>query len=534
MKKEHRFMFMVAAMLCIALPLFAGGQKPAAVSSALSEIGFNATGYPIVSKPFTFSMVVSKSPLNGSFPQMTSLINMEKKTGVTVNYIEVPSQSFNERKNLILASDDLPDVFWSSVTDADTMRYGQLGTFIPLEGMIDQYGVNLKNLFTKRPDVKKYVTTPMGHIYNLPQINELAHRITPDNMFINKTWLNKLGLRVPTTYDEFYNVLKAFKEQDPNGNGLRDELPFSFIGNSVGNDLDMISLFAGFGMHDNFEHLMVSNKKVYFTANSPEFRNALVYFNKLYSEGLIDPEAFTHNQREYFAKGNAPVMAYGAFIAWWDENVVGTERAVNDYICLPPLTVPGGKQRWNMRPEYVLSRGRFSITNAMKYPEVGLRWADLCYDWATSLELGFGTWDIVIKLDGDKIILLDPPAGKTQEEHRQNHAPVNAAGWVVMEADIRKMNLTPNHIRKLGYLDIYRPFLPALDEIYPRVFFLPDEEAELSIIRTDIINYVNQMRAKFIVGSESISSGWNNYVQQLNQMGLNRYVELHQKALDRY
>lgn len=94
--------------------------------------------------------------------------------------------------------------------------------------------------------------------------------------------------------------------------------------------------------------------------------------------------------------------------------------------------------------------------------------------------------------------------------------------------------MTDNHVRKFERLDMYRQYFPSLDELYPKVFFLEDEEAELAIIRTSISDYVIQMRAKFIIGAESTTSGWNSYIRALNQMGLTRYLEIHQKALDRY
>jgi putative aldouronate transport system substrate-binding protein len=465
---------------------------------------------------------------------------MEKKSGIHIQWIEMPEANYQEQKNLMLASNDLPDVFMSGLNDSDILRYGQSGTLIPQEKLIEQYAPLIKDLFSRRPDIKKYVTTPDNHIYILPRLQELSHRVNPDNMFINKTWLDKLGLRIPETTEEFYTVLKAFRERDPNGNGRRDELPLSFVGNAtiIGNNTDFASMFAGFGVYENEErvrnHVMVKNGKVYFTANTPEFRNALIYFNRLYREGLIDPEAFTQDVKQYSAKGAAPEMLYGVFFDWFDENCAGTERARKDYVVLPPLLGADGKRHWNTNPYAVLARENFAITSKMKNPEVAIRWADLCYDWETSFELCYGPWGINLVKEGDKIIQLPPPAGMSPDEFRYQHTPGMATPFAVYEADHKNLNLAENHIRKFARLEIYRQYFPAPEEIYPKVFFLQAEEDELAIIRTDILDYVKQMRAKFIIGSESIDSAWNNYVQQLNQMGLPRYLELYQKALDRY
>jgi len=519
------------ALLATASPLFANGTKEAAAT----DIGFNATGLPVVSKPYSFSAVIMKDPKHGPMAEMGVFKRMEKETGITVKWIEIPQSNFEEKKNLLLASNDLPDVFMHGLTDSDLLRYGSDGTLLPLEGLIEKYAPRIKEILAKRPDIRKYLTAPDGHIYILPRIQELAHRVNPDNMFINKTWLDKLGLKVPTTTEELYTVLKAFREKDPNGNGKKDELPMSWcvIGNS--RQLTMDSFFGSFGMLDNpVNHLMVAKGKAYFTANSDNYKNGLIYLNKLYQEGLIDPEVFTHDIKQYNAKGKAPEMLYGVFFEWFDENTVGNDRARQDYIVLPPLKGPDGKQRWNTAPTEVLARQNFAITNKMKNPEVAIRWADQCYDWATSFELAYGTWGENIKKEGDKVIMLPPPAGRSADEFRYLNSPAYTTPFALYEVDFKNLQLTENHLRKFTRLDMYRKFFPALEEVYPAVFFLAEEENELAILRTDIKNYVDQMRAKFIIGNESVASGWETYQKQLNQIGLPRYMELHQKALNRY
>ena len=529
--KTVKFSILGILLLSLVLPLSAAGGQQSA--SGLADIGFNASGLPIVSKPFTMSAAAWRRPMHAPFSEMESYKRMETRTGVHIQWIELPEANFAERKNLMLASNDLPDVFWSGSSDADILRYGYSGIFIPQEKLIEQYAPRLVKIFNDRPEVKKYVTTPDGHIYTLPVIMELAHRVNPDNMFINKVWLDKLGLQMPNTYDEFYNVLKAFKDRDPNGNGLRDEIPMSFYGRDPGNSLDFSSLFAGFGMFAYGDFIMVSNGKVYFTGNTAEYRNALVYFNRMYSVGLIDPEAFTHDVAQYSAKGQNPDILYGVFFDWFDENCVGNARAENDYVCLPPLLGIDGKRHWRYDPAALLMRDVFAITSKMKNPEVATRWANECYDLDNSYELAYGAWGVNLRREGDRVIQIPPPPGLSADEFRYLNAS-STTPYMLDETAFRNLSLTNNHIRKFARLDIYRQYFPTLAEIYPRVFFLQEEETELSIIRTDIKDYLSQMRGKFIVGSESISTGWNAYVSALNQMGLNRYLELYQRALDRY
>jgi putative aldouronate transport system substrate-binding protein len=287
-------------------------------------------------------------------------------------------------------------------------------------------------------------------------------------------------------------------------------------------------------MYDNPKHVMVKNGKVYFTANTTEWRNATTWFEKLYREGLIDTEAFTHDRSRYFGKGVEPDELYGVFIGWYDENEVGTERAERDYVVLPPLKGVDGKQHWYKWPEQVLERAHFAITNKMKHPEVAIRWADLCYEIDHAYELKYGPFGIVLEKNGNRISQITPPAGQSVDEFRYKHSPAVSIPLAIPEADYSRFVLARNMERKHERYLLYSQFFPSDDELFPRVYFTAEEENELATLRTDVTDYVNQTKAKFITGSESIDAGWNNYVQTLNRAGLARYLEIHQKALDRY
>lgn len=124
--------------------------------------------------------------------------------------------------------------FGANFTDTELMKYGADGTIIPLNDLIDKHMPNLKALFDKRPDIKAIVTAPDGNIYSLPAGEELGTGqedigSNPDFLYINQDWLKKLGLNMPTTLQEYHDVLLAFKTKDPNGNGKADEIPLSFV-----------------------------------------------------------------------------------------------------------------------------------------------------------------------------------------------------------------------------------------------------------------------------------------------------------------
>lgn len=202
-----------------------------------------------------------------------------------INWKNYTSDVFAEKRNLAVASGDLPDaIFDAGYGDYDLLKLAKDGAIIPLEDMIEQHMPNLKKVLEEAPEYKSMITAPDGHIYSFPWIEELGsgkQRIQAvDNLpWINVEWLNKLGLKMPTTTEELKEVLIAFKTQDPNGNGKADEIPLSFINKPGGEDLTF--LFAAFGLGENWDHTVVTNDgKVVFTAGDEGYKEAVKYIHE--------------------------------------------------------------------------------------------------------------------------------------------------------------------------------------------------------------------------------------------------------------
>ena len=538
MKTKFVLALVCAAVMCCLLP--SCGRKQAVGNyresspEALEAIGFIPTGDRIVSKPFTISMVVRKNVMNASYESMEILRELQRVSGVTLNYTEIPDTSFAQQRNLMLASGDVPDVFMTGITDSEQVRYGPAGLLIPLEGLIKKHAPRIQALLDERPEIRRSLITPDGHQYVLPGFEELSFRTNMDNAFINKTWLDKLGLKIPETTEEFYNVLKAFKANDLNGNGKQDEIPFSFFASGGQTQFDIYSHYAAFGEYEYPSHVIVKNGKVYFTANKPEWRNATNYFRRLYSEGLIDTEAFIHDRGGYFSKGQNKDTLYGVFMSWFDENTAGTARAKNEYVMLPPLLGVDGKRHWNKWPEQLLERFFFAITNKMEYPEVAIRFADLFFDTDYAYQIKYGPFGVCLKKDGDRVIQLPPPEGITLDEYRYKNCPAINVPFSLTAADMERITLADNAVRKHQRYLVYSQYFIPDETIYPAVYFLPGEQEELAMLNIDVRDYVDEMRAKFIMGIEDINTGWDAYLQRLERSGLNRYLAIYQAALDRY
>ncbi|MER6614119.1 ABC transporter substrate-binding protein [Streptomyces xantholiticus] len=522
-----------AAAVTLALTLTAtacSGSDGGANEDKSSDAGFAETGLPIVKERIELRFSGKKAPLAPDYEQMSLLKNLESSTNIDITWENLPENVYQEKKNLLLASGDLPDAFYNTgFTDTDIATYGANGTLIPLEDLIDKHAPNLKKVFAQRPEIRRAVTAPDGHIYTLPASEELGIGAVPSFWSINKTWLDKLGLPVPTTVGQYRDALKAFKDKDPNGNGKADEIPLSFIDKWWCADIG--DLFAALsGLPDNPQHRIVRDGKVIFTANRPEYRDAVAELHRWYADGLIDPESFAQDDKQYLAKGKTKQEVLGSYVWWETEEVVGTDRK-DDYSLMGPLKGPKGRLVGRSNgSDY--GRDAFAITRANKYAAATMRWVDQLYAPQMSAQVAWGPIGEVFEKDArGKLRYLPVPEGTTAGELRQKVAPVGPR--VVLREDFEKV-VEPEARAKQRQQDLNRVYGPYLEkENYPPVFFTADELAQVTEIETDLLAMVDKQRAEWIVNG-GVEKAWDGYVAELDRIGLPRLVEIYQAALDRY
>lgn len=494
----------------------------------------NATGLPIAKEKLTLKMVTTKAAQQKKpHGEMQVIKNFENETNVHIEWdATAAGQGYPEKKNLMFAGGDLPDAFFGpeSLSDDDLIRYGPQGLIIALENLIPKYAPQIQEMMDKNPSIKKTITAPDGHIYSIPSIEEGKENMIGEVTFINKKWLDKLNLQVPTTTEQFEQVLKAFKEKDPNGNGKPDEIPFSFL---YGNALNGIYSFSGaFGSLDNGQHIMVENNKVALTTVQPGFKEATKYLNQLYKQGLIDQEAFTHDRNVYFAKGRskgAPV--YGAFSGFLATNVVGPEYA-DQYIALPPLKGPSGTQLYNEYEASYFTRAGFAITSSNKNPEASLRWINELYKEKNALQWSNGPIGVTITEKADGTYGYMPtPQGMSFDEFRTSEAPGNTSAKAILQATASKIEPNESVKKRLEYLATYKPFMKKM--ILPSMLLDTKDSERVAVLKTDIINYITQMQTKWVMNG-TLDAEWNEYISKLDKMGLKEMMDIYQNAYTRY
>lgn len=477
--------------------------------------------------------------------EILAIKQFEEETNVHIEWLEIPEASATEKVNLIFASNsDMPDVFLNCGISTEMVNnYGvKQGLLAPLDTLIAEYAPTIHSLLEKRPDLKKEITAQDGQIYTMPQLNEVVWNANPDNLFINTDWLDALDLSMPTTLEEFTEVLRAFKFNDPNGNGKNDEIPLSFCyGRGIANDMQ--SLTGAFGVIDSQynKHIAIHDGQLSLAASSSEMKEALQWMHQLYSEGLIDVEAFTQDTAQMTAKGMAESELLGCFVSFNPDTVVPYAAAYDHYEALLPLKGTDGTQLWTRSaPPYGLSQGAFAISSSSDKKEVAVKWLDYINSGDNLYILRWGPFGTSIERTPDGKIDISkhnvPPenSGLSPIEYQHRNTLGNNAPYLLDRDTVMNVQWGMIQEKKLERYFAYEPYLQG--EVLPSTIekYISDATLkELSILSTNIDGYINQTKASMIINGFT-DEQWNEYLKRLEDMNVTRYLEIYQEAYESY
>ncbi|MCJ7842555.1 extracellular solute-binding protein [Lederbergia sp. NSJ-179] len=453
----------------------------------------------------------------------------EKDAGISIKWDVYVNSEWGDKKSILLAGGELPDAFWGSIALGDGDIVQNQNLFIPLEDMIDKHMPNLKAAFDAEPALRALVTSPDGHIYSLPKKLPLRP-IAGNQLFINQTWLDNLGLSMPDTYEDFYNVLKAFKEKDANGNGdPNDEIPYG-----AGNADSVFSYILPFGMtkgNDKQGYMAVKNGKPVYLPTEEAYKEGIEWMHKSYADGLIDPELFTQDDSMSDAKRkNEGVSLVGVAVGWTPDAVFGPNQ--DEYVPLAPLKGPDG-ERYVINDAETYARNEFMITTKAKNPEKLLKWADKFYTEDASIQTFYGSFGIgVEKNDDGTYKVLDAPEGESADTFAWVNSFRDFGPKYIGEGFNEKVTMPTDSGDGLKLL-LDKEINEYAREQYPSVSFTADEIQRLNALSVDIYAYVESMQSKWVVEGGATKE-WDSYISQLKQMGYDEYMEIQKKAFDRY
>lgn len=523
------------------------GQSSAAVSagSASSAVSddtpgyMNATGFPVAKEKITLKLMGSKGPLHGEWKDMEVMKKMEQLTNIGFEFETPIETAYAERKNLALAGGDYPDIFYcGGITIQDEETYGPQGVFLALENYIDKYGPHIKKVLEENPEIRKAITASDGHIYSLPYIVR-TKTIAANILYINMEWLSNAGKTKPGTVDEFYDVLKAFKENDPNKNGQKDEIPLSFwkqVAAGPGNIKGLFhpffyAAFSGQAGGPNFD---LQGDKVIYNPVEPAFKDYLAYIRKLYSEGLLENEMFTQTLEQYMAKYKEGKMGISAVSL----STVLKPGEPAPYELISPLTSATNSKKVTADIPGV-NPGTFVLTNKCKYPEAMIRWADVFFRTIDENVEGLCGLSNFLGIYGDNWTFADDTKKTYKRESKvEGMTPVEYGNKFVMPAGfglvVTDAVASGDPVQLLKATESEKQYFPYMIPTYPNtVRFTKEQSERMNFLRNDINTYVEQMIAKFIIGEESLDN-WDNYVNTVKSMNLDELTKIMQDAYDKW
>lgn len=243
--------------------------------------GGTAAGQPDMSKRIKVSaMTISY----GATPpdKSTGIKILEDKYNMDYTFIPIASTDYINKLGVTIASGDIPDLVVIPGLDQNWYNYMDNGVFLPLEKYINEQDTpNLAKLD------KEFLSlfSGNGHLYGLPRLRSQASL----NLTIRKDWLDKLGLPVPSTYDELYNTMKQFVEKDPDGNGKNDTYGMGFYVGTLAFG-GTTSLFSSNKTPFNVNWSEATDGKIYPVMAHPNYRQSLEYLAKAYKDGIISKD----------------------------------------------------------------------------------------------------------------------------------------------------------------------------------------------------------------------------------------------------
>ncbi len=544
------FCSLTAAALCLGSLAACKGKGVELNSGEVQKVDLSELEFPLKTRA-VITGLTSFPPSTESDPAKRTIFKrLEEKTNVEVKWTAIQSDQWYDKITLAMATPkSLADfVFTANFNDSNLLKYADQGIIIPLEGYIDAYMPNLKGVFDKYPEYRAMCTDAKGHIWGLPWIEQLgsgkeAIQVIDNMSFINKKWLDFLGLEIPTNVEDFEKVLLAFRDK---AQLLKKEfkidgsvIPMSCIMNDGGQDpYVLINGFGeGYGDADKGRHIAVTDEgKVICSATQEGFKKGTAWLHKLYEQGLIDPEAFTQEWSTYVSKGKSG--RYGVCFSWDVANIAN----LADYVPLPVLTADTRNltaQNGSFTSGF--DRGRCVVTAVAKNPALVCAWLDQMYEPFQSPQNNWGTYGE--EDDFDIFVLGKNKAG----EKMLKHAPLGTASPVeVREAESVNGPLAildeyygvyvtcPDDAQyRLDWIKEF--YTPDIHEkyVYPNVFMTREDTEELSNIQADVTKTINTAKSDWVMNGFS-DQDWENFCKKLESYKLKRLLSIFQKYLDAY
>ncbi|MBD2844034.1 extracellular solute-binding protein [Paenibacillus sp. IB182496] len=425
---------------------------------------------------------------------------IEEKTNTKLNITTGIGEEMESKLNVMLASGDIPDIIQYQ-TDETELKYAGSGILLPLNEYFDK-APQLEA--SRSEEVWQAMTHADGNIYTVGIQTPSVHFVT----MYRKDWLDKLKLEVPTTIDEYYAVADAVSNGDPDGNGKKDTYAFGASG-ELGRYFDHV--FGAFGVLPDY--WMERDGRIVNGTVQPEAKEALLFLNKMYENGLIDPEFITDDGNRNKNKFKAGVYGAQANFIWvFDSNNLNNyytpfkEANPNGEWIEGPVLKGPGTESVGMR--MLSQRGwlKTSITKDSKNIDAALR----LLDWLASEE---GNRFVNYGLEGEHYQVDEKGIIKKTVEVEE--AKKYGIDKFVLAKSVSFDTATPRFLEVKDFTEKNALSEPADGILVP----------EIGKFGKDLKAYTNTEYLKMIVGEMDIDKEFDKFVQEWNDRGGKEFTD---------
>lgn len=524
------------------------------------ENGVSPEGtFPIVEEPITLTVMFPSQTAIPDIAENSFTKEYEELTGIHIEWQEVPSDSLADRVNISLSSGDMPDIYLScGVSLSQQQAYGPQGAFVPLNDYIEQYGEVFQKIEENVPGVADTLTMGDGNIYALPYIEKCVHCEGSSKLWINTKWLDALDMEPPTTVDEFEDMLRRFKEEDPNGNGEADEIPLlTYEGGWHSNAMSgwLTNPFVYTSPDNNYVYLDGDEIKLSYMQDG--WKEAMSWLNKLYEEGLYYDQSLVINydQARQLCAADGTTEDVGCFTGGTPDLPGADVSQWGPYVALAPIEGPNGRVATWM-PYSQITPTAFVITSACENPAAAFRWGVEQYNKDINYRKTFGVegenWKYVTPGEDD----VPADAADFNTGDPAEIAPfIDGVGWGdeqdycwrglglrcdtgdykdLRYAQVQSGDYDTNmeHRLSVDTQEQMEPYYPDMEICVPTLVYTEEQSATLANTESVVISYVEEMAAAFIIGTSDPEADWDAYLNELSVKGVDQLLEIYQAAYD--
>lgn len=494
---------------------------------SLGHTGYAQEGGRIVETPLELTIMSNTSryafdedwPVEQKARELTGihLVNLEDP--------ELQKKSLEQH----LADETLPDIVGAQNLKAFVNEYGPVGAFQGLSDLIDEHAPNIKRVLSDRPELRAAISAADGEIYYIPYLPDGKYG---RGYFIRQDWLRNLGLEVPQTVQELETVLEAFRNQDPNGNGVQDEIPF-FVRHWQ-EVMRLVTLWDGRSSgSDNRHDFYVEDgilKHPYF---GEAYKTGVMNLADWYERGLIDQEVFTRKgrPREELLSENLGGMTHDWFpsTALFNRTLQDKIKGFEFQAIVPPETVSGKRVAEHRRT--IVKPDGWAIGFNNKNPVETIKYFDFWFSEEGRRLSNFG-------IEGVQYTMVDGEPVFT-DQFLSSEQAVNSQLW-----DIGAQIPVRGYYQDYEY-EIQWSEASALSgmELYDQGDYLIDEflgialnEIEQSIFDRywdRILDFMLDRQKAWITNERDIEEDWDDYVKTLDMLGFTKVMDMMNAAYRR-